>query len=287
MKTWKKMADDELAEVASRTNLMIVDGLNLAFRYRNSSKPFASDFVNTIFSLAKTYKAKQIIIVSDKGKSKYRKDLYPEYKANRDAKFEAMTEEEIEQSKQFFEYYNEALDLCMTKLPTFFKKGVEGDDLAAFAVVMLEDKFEHVWMISTDGDWDGLLTENVSRFSYTTRKEYHLHTFYDAHGCDSPEQFVSLKAMMGDLGDNIRGVEGIGAKRGYGILREYGSVLDIVDTLPLPGKQTFIKNLNESEDVLLRNLQLVDLRSFCAEAIMAVGDDYFAEYSAALENLVK
>ncbi|QHJ82499.1 MAG: hypothetical protein [Bacteriophage sp.] len=287
MKTWKKMVDEELEEVAARKNLMIVDGMNLAFRFRNSSKPFASEFVKTIFSLAKTYGAKDIIIVSDKGKSVFRKNICPEYKANRDEKFASMTEEEKDQSKQFFEFYNEALDLCMTKLPTFFKKGVEGDDLAAYAVTVLEDKYEHIWLVSTDGDWDTLLAENVSRFSYTTRKEYHLHTFYEAHNCDTPEQFVSLKAIKGDLGDNIRGVEGIGDKRGYGILREYGSVLDIVDSLPLPGKQTFIKNLNNSEEIMLRNLYLVDLRSFCTEAIEAVGDNYLAEYTAALQGIAQ
>jgi 5'-3' exonuclease len=287
MKTWGKILDEEREAEAARTNLMIVDGMNLAFRFRNSSKSFASEYVKTIYSLAKTYNAKRVIILSDKGTSVYRKEIFPEYKANRAAKYATQTEEEKEKSRLFFEYLEEALDLCKTKHPTFFKKGVEADDMAAYAVSSLKEEFDHIWLISTDGDWDTLLDENVSRFSFTTKKEYHLRDFYENNGCDSPEQFVSLKAIQGDLGDNIRGVEGIGAKRGYGILREYnGNILDVIDAMPIPGKQVFIKNLNESEELLLRNLYLVDLPSFCIEAIQAVGDGFFDEYHAGLQELL-
>jgi len=104
MKTWKKFVDEENEEMANRKNLLIVDGLNLAFRFRNSSKAFASEYVKTIFSLAKSYGARKIIIVTDKGKSKYRQDIYPEYKANRDENYAKMTEAEKEQNKLFFEF---------------------------------------------------------------------------------------------------------------------------------------------------------------------------------------
>lgn len=80
------------------------------------------------------------------------------------------------------------------------------------------------------------------------------------------------------MGDNIRGVEGIGEKRGYNLIREHGSVLDIIDALPLPGTQKFVQALNKSGELMERNLTLVDLPSFCGEAVAAAGQDIYDQF---------
>ncbi len=73
--------------------LMIVDSLNLAFRYKHSgATDFAEDYLRTVKSLAKSYKAAKVIIAGDSGSSQYRKALDPEYKQNRKDKFEQQTE---------------------------------------------------------------------------------------------------------------------------------------------------------------------------------------------------
>lgn len=74
---------------------------------------------------------------------------------------------------------------------------------------------------------------------------------------------------MGDSGDNIKGVEGIGPKRATQLLYEYGDVISLIDNLPVSGTQKFIKNLNNSKDTLELNLQLVDILTYCEEAIGA------------------
>lgn len=285
MKTWSQRVEEEKEEIASRRNLMILDGLNLAFRFKDKGKAFASTYVKTVFSLAQSYRAKDILFTTDRGKSKFRREILPEYKANRTEKYENQSEEDKLRDKQFFESYEEALSLVSTKLNIVQCKGVEADDLAAYAVEKLADKYDHIWLISTDGDWDTLLRDNVSRFSFTTRKEYHTHNFYEHHECDTPEQFIELKAIMGDLGDNIRGVEGVGKKRGYNVLREHGSVLDILDKLPLPGTQAYIQSINKSAEIMERNLYLVDLRSFCAEAIKCADPEFFESYTEMLNNM--
>lgn len=287
MKSWKQSQAEFNERSGRNNNLLVVDGLNLAFRWKhNKRKPFASDYVRTIQSLAQSYGARQVIIVTDKGGSVFRKEIFPEYKANRKEKFANQTEEEKEDSRIFFEYYADALKLCETAFPTFSKKGVEADDLAGVVVkVMIDEDFDTIWLASTDGDWDTLLIENrVKRFSFKTRREYTTHTMYDEHGVDTVEQFIALKAIQGDLGDNIRGVDGIGPKRCYGILREYNDITTILDSIPLPGKQVYIQNLNASYDLIERNLQLVDLPSFCEEALEAVG--YLDEFVQELRKLV-
>lgn len=284
-KSWGQMAEEERLEVASRRNLIIVDGLNLAFRFKDKGKAFAPDYVKTIFSLAQSYRAKDILFLSDKGKSVFRTEIYPEYKGNRDEKFANQTEEEKEKSRAFFDAYKDALELLGTKLKVWQFRGIEADDLAGLAVQLLEGKYDNIWLISTDGDWDCLLSEHTHRFSFTTRREYKLANFYEQHECDDPEQFANLKAIMGDLGDNVRGVEGIGKKRGYNVLREYGTVLDILDSLPLPGKQVYIQNLNKSAELLERNLMLVDLKSFAAEAVRAASDEFYEEFVAHVQTM--
>lgn len=268
MSTWKTALD----EFEDRQNLMIVDGLNLSMRYKHKgAKEFAADYLRTINSLAKSYEAKEVVILSDRSGSVYRRQVDPRYKANRTEKYKNQTEEEKQDFQDFLEAYNKALDLCRRTHKVVVYKGVEADDVAAYLVGKLEADYGMIWLISTDGDWDQLISRKVNRFAYTSRKEVNLDNFYEMTGCDSPEQLTQVKAIMGDRGDNIIGVDGVGIKRAYGLVREHGSVFDIVQSLPWAGKQLYIQNLNKTGDKLLTNLELVDLPTYCAEAIHVAG----------------
>lgn len=281
MESWADMA-------LPFNNLLIVDGLNLAFRYKHKgTRDFAADYVRTINSLAKSYRARKVVVTLDKGSSEFRKDLHPRYKMDRKERFSEQTEEEKQAAANFFEDFEKAVELCQCNFTNIRFQGVEADDLAAYLVLEFEDgeEFDHIWLISTDADWDLLLSENVSRFSYTSRKEFTLDNFYDNNGCDTPEEFISVKAIMGDKGDSIYGVEGIGVKRAYGLVRQYGSSLDLADALPLDGKQKFIQKLNESEEKLILNTQLVDLKSFCAEAIAYPNPENINELNKIIEEI--
>jgi len=56
--------------------LMIVDALNLAFRfYHNKTTNFVSQYIKTVESLATSYQAGNVIIAADQGSSSYRKTL--------------------------------------------------------------------------------------------------------------------------------------------------------------------------------------------------------------------
>ncbi|AKY02251.1 flap endonuclease [Vibrio phage vB_VorS-PVo5] len=253
-----------------KNNLLIVDGLNLAFRYKHrGTSDFAADYVKTINSLAKSYHAREIVVLVDYKGSWYRKDLHPKYKFDRKAKFADQTEEEKLAAEQFFEDFNKAVELCECNFTVVKLEGVEADDTAAYFVEEFEndDEFDHIWLISTDKDWDELLGDKVSRFSYTTRKEYTMDNFYEYHQCDTPDEYTSIKAIMGDPGDSVYGVGGIGAKRAYNLVRQYGDALTLATLLPIEGKQKYIQELNKSEEKLILNTQLVDLRSFHKEAI--------------------
>lgn len=251
-------------------NLMVVDGLNLAFRWKwNKASNFAEEYLKTIRSLSASYDASRVIVLSDWGQSTYRLELDPQYKANRKELRETQTEEEAQDFQDFLDEFNKALTLCDEDGFDVIKiHGVEADDIAAYISINFDkDQFDHVWLISSDGDWDTLVNNNVSRFSYVTRKEYTLENWEEEHGCNDPTEFVSIKALEGDKGDNIPGVEGVGPKRAQDLVAKYGSVFDLCEYLPLSGTAKYIKNLNESKDRIMLNIDLVDLVSCHEDAI--------------------
>lgn len=249
-------------------NLMIVDTMNLAFRWKHSGQTnFANDYLATILSLAASYDAGTIVAAADWGGSSYRKTIYPEYKANRKELVAKQTEEEKEMSRKFFNEYERTLEeLDKHKSITVLRyKGVEADDIAAYICSRLHDYgYNQAWLISSDRDWDLLVNERVSRFSYVTRKEQTLDTWdYPV----PPEQYISYKVLTGDVGDNIPGVPGVGPKRAAALIEQYGSAMDIYDAIPLAGKQKFIQAVNDSKEQILINYELMDLVSFSQEAI--------------------
>lgn len=250
----------------NESTLLVIDGLNLAFRWRDFDE-FTNEYVKVVLSLAKSYKAGKIIIAADQGSSSYRKTIYPEYKQNRKEKYETQTEEEREKFERFFNAWEECLLILEQEFTLVRFPGVEADDIAGY-IVRNKEKFnlEQIWLASSDKDWDLLVQSGVNRFSYVTRKETTVDNWSEHHDCDR-EDYVFLKAIMGDSGDNIKGVQGIGPKRGLELITKYGSVYDIMDSIPLAGKQKYIQALNESGQLLELNMQLVDILTYCEDAI--------------------
>jgi 5'-3' exonuclease len=270
----------EMAQEPKGNNILIVDSLNLAFRYKHTKRhDFAQDYYKTVKSLAKSYQADKIILACDWGKSSYRKELYPAYKADREEKVAQQTEEERQEFIEFFEDYGRAIEYCEPSFTILKYKGVEADDIAAYlSYYSFRDFNNDIWLISSDKDWDLLLTENVHRFSYVTRKEYTLENWSERY--EYPfEMALDVKALVGGK-DNVVGIPGVGEKRAHTLLNTYEDAFNLYHSLPIPGKAVYIKNTNEFGENILRNLQLIDKITYCKEAI---GRDNLKD----IENKVK
>lgn len=57
----------------------------------------------------------------------------------------------------------------------------------------------------------------------------------------TPEEFIDLKGLMGDKSDNIPGIPGVGEKTGIKLLKQFGSIANMV------------QNVDEIENVKLRD----------------------------------
>ena len=247
---------------------LVVDALNLAFRWKHQGRTdFRHEYVATVQSFAKSYKCEKVIITADQGSSEYRKKILPTYKQNRKDKYAQQTETEAEAFKNFIEEYERTLDILAQQFILLRVKGVEADDLAAHIVKHKEQyDIEDIVLISSDKDWDLLIQPGVMRFSYVTRKEITSDNWSEHYNVP-PEQYACYKCLIGDKGDNIPGITGIGPKRAEGLLKEYGSAYNIYDSLPIDSKYKYIQELNTSGDRILQNYELMDLITYCDDAI--------------------
>lgn len=248
------------------SHVLIVDAMNLAFRWKHSGDTdFHGSFVSTIQSLAKSYQCGQIIVAADMKGSSYRREIFPDYKANRKELAANQTEEEKKAIDRFFRDYEKCLEEADKKFLVLRYPGVEADDIAAYIVKnRAEYLIDKIWLISSDRDWDLLINEDVSRFSTVTRKEITLDTWdYEVE----PKDYVSYKCLIGDKGDNIPGIPGVGPKRAAALIAQFGTALDIADAVPLDGKYKYIQAVNENVQQIYINYELMDLITFCEDAI--------------------
>lgn len=256
-------------------NLLIVDGLNLAFRWKHQGRnDFEHDYVRTVQSLAKSYNCGEIVVLGDGG-SNYRKEIYPEYKANRKERYAEQTLEEAKEFEMFLaEFSNTMTNLKSKGYLTLKYAGVEADDIAALICQNREELgLDEIWLISSDKDWDLLVDSKISRFSTVTRKETTLLN-WDEHYDFAPEYFLTYKCLTGDKGDNVPGVDGVGPKRASQLIEQYGDIFDIMASLPLDGKYKYIENLNAfGTEGLETGVKLMDLTYDVEGAVLNHGQE--------------
>ena len=258
----------DMGSEAPRERVIVIDALNLGFRWKHQGRTdFADDYMRTVESLASSYNCGSIVIAADWGSSTFRQGIYPEYKGNRKEKYEKQTPAEAEAFQKFIEEMERTLALMDKRWCVLRVKGVEADDIAAYIVQNREQYgIDHIWLMSTDRDWDLLISPNVSRFSYINRKETTHENWSKDHNY-SVEEYITIKCLMGDSGDNVPGIPQIGPKRAEGLVKEFGSAFDIYDAAPFSSRYKYMQSLNENIDQLLTNMELMDLLAYCEEAI--------------------
>lgn len=268
MTTFRQYAERTQPDAST---VLIVDALNLSFRWKHKGQyDFADDLVETISSLARSYKAGRIIVAADWGSSAYRNSIYEGYKGARKEKFAEQTEAEKAEFELFFEGFTAAIEKIKneTNFTLFRFHKVEADDIAAYIVNNRKKLgISRIWLISSDRDWDLLIQDDVSRFSTVSRKEITVDNWSE-HYDWTPEEYISIKCLQGDSGDSVPGVPGVGPTRALSLVRTYGSAMEVAAALPLPGKQKYIQAVNEfGADNIYRNYQLMDLVTYSEEAI--------------------
>lgn len=227
-------------------NYALIDCANTYFRARHIASRNATPFekvgmamhltLNSVNYVVKNFKVDHVVFCLE-GRS-WRKDIYPQYKANRKLKDAAMTEDEAEENKLFWETYEEFTTFLRekTNCSVIRHPRAEADDLIARFIALHPN--DHHYIISSDTDFAQLISDNVQQFNGVANQLITLDGYFDEKGkpiidkktqahktLGDPKFILFEKCMRGDSGDNVfsayPGVRTKSTKKSVGLMEAF------------------------------------------------------------------
>ncbi|WOC15843.1 DNA polymerase I [Pseudochrobactrum sp. MP213Fo] len=212
-------------------HLFLVDGSGYIFRAYHALPPLTrksdglpvgavSGFCNMLWKLLKDARNTDVgvvpthfAVIFDYSSQTFRKELYPDYKANRSAPPEDLIPQFglIRQATHAF------------NLPCIEKEGFEADDIIATYARQAEEVGASVTIISSDKDLMQLVTEQVTMYDGMKDKQISIPEVIEKWGVP-PEKMIDLQSLTGDATDNVPGIPGIGPKTAAQLLAEFGDL---------------------------------------------------------------
>lgn len=270
-----------------RCHILIIDGNNLMFQmfygmperiYSKSGRTIHTTigFISYLLKQISLTNATHVAVVFDEDGSEERKELYSDYKANREDDWSSLPEEEIPFAEE------DQIFKCLEylEIKTIRSKGMEADDVIA-SIAILFEKVSKVTISSFDSDFFQLITENTSVLRYRGKASVLWDkAYFESKMGFSPEKYALFKAMTGDSADNIVGVKGIGTKRGAEIVNAIASIADAESSTLKP---QYKKALLESKEIIERNIQLIKLK-YRPEINVNLDELSFSKEKAKLRN---
>ena len=176
-------------------------------------------FLNIMFKILEEEKPEYLMVAFDVHAPTFRHEMYSEYKGTR----KPMAEELREQVPLMKEV------LHAMGVRTIEQAGLEADDLLGTLSRRCEAKGMEVVILSGDRDLLQLATDHVEiRIPKTKRTGTEIEDYYAADVKErylvTPQEFIDVKALMGDASDNLPGVPNIGEKTATRIIADYGSI---------------------------------------------------------------
>ncbi|MDE6622909.1 MAG: DNA polymerase I [Alistipes sp.] len=224
--------------------LFLIDAYALIFKYyyaflgrpmrnrngMNTSVIFG--FVKFLRDIQKRERPDLLGVAFDPKGGSFRRDIFPEYKANR-----AETPEDILISVPYVKRVLEAM--C---IPVLEVEGYEADDVIGTLSQKGVEAGYDVYMVTPDKDYGQLVRDNCKIYkqkgSDGAIEIVDREAIREKYGIDDPTLVRDILALWGDASDNIPGVPGIGEKSACKLVREWGTVENILDNVArIPGKQ--------------------------------------------------
>ena len=206
-------------------------------------------FMNALMDVIKREKPDHLAVAFDKGGSDYRYEMYQEYKAHRDETPEAI--------KIAVPYIQELLKAM--HIPIIEVAGYEADDLIGTLAKQAEKENYQVFMVTPDKDFAQLVSENI--FMYKPARMgndieiWGVPEVLAKFEIERPEQVIDFLGMMGDAADNIPGLPGVGEVTAKKLLKEFGSMENLLaNTDKLKGAMKEKIEANADKGILSKKL---------------------------------
>lgn len=243
----------------SRKRVLLVDAENIAHQsFHKFEKLRSTDgkpsgeifgFFKSLHMYIERFNPDDVYCCFDNGRSKYRDELLPNYKGHR---------VNLSYDRKSFESQKliimKMLRLLKIKY-TYDKNKVsnyECDDMIAYLYFKHIDKKSLVTLVSSDKDFNQLLTHDRVKIFNPRKEEYVRKTNCKEIFGYEPEETVDYLSLVGDSSDDIPGVSGIGPVKARKFLDKWSSVENYLNSNDDP----------KIREVYERNKQLIDLKWF-------------------------
>jgi len=246
--------------------LFLLDGHALVYRahYAFINRPLYNSkgvntsaitgFVRTLWDLMKNQKPTHIAVAFDLSGPTFRHEMFPAYKANRDAQ-----PEDITVALPIIEEIVKAFNIPIVKLA-----GFEADDVIGTLSKQAEKEGFSVYMVTPDKDYAQLVSDNI--FMYKPARSGNaveilgVPEILEKWDIANVDQVIDILGLQGDSVDNIPGIPGIGAKTAVKLLKLYDSVEGLIANVDkLKGKQQEKVRDFAEQGILSKKLATIDL----------------------------
>ena len=264
-------------------HILIIDAMNMLIRSFSLLKAMNPDghhigglvgFLRSLGYVTRIFDPTRVIVVWDgKGGSANRKNINPDYKAQRatsrithwglyDTK-EQETEALIGQLYRVQDYIE-----CLPMHQIGMEK-LEADDIIAYLAKRAGEAGKKVTIVSSDKDFFQLIDKNIEVYAPVKKKTFNHSNIVDEIKV-LPENYNIVKALLGDHSDNLPGVKGLGIKTilsewksfAYDSLASLQDVWDHCETqLEQDKPKKIFAKIIHNWDKVLTNFELMDLHS--------------------------
>ncbi|MGY8962747.1 MAG: DNA polymerase I [Rhodospirillales bacterium] len=243
--------------------LILVDGSGYIFRAYHALPPmtrsdgvpvnavygFSNMLMKLMDDLLEKNETELIAVIFDAGRITFRNEIYPEYKANRDA-----TPEDLLPQFDLIRDATRAFNVACIDM-----KGFEADDLIATYSRMGKEAGLKVTVVSADKDLMQLVGDGVEMLDPMKQRMIGPDQVMEKFGV-TPDKVIDVQALAGDSADNVPGVPGIGVKTAALLLNEYGDLEAVLARAGEIKQNKRRENLIEFADLARISKELVTLR---------------------------
>jgi DNA polymerase-1 len=181
-----------------------------------------SGFTNTLYELIQKEKPTHLAVVFDLGGSVEREATFADYKANRQE-----TPEDILFAVPYIKRIIKAWNIPILEL-----EGYEADDVIGTIAKKKAAEGHIVYMVTPDKDFGQLVEENILIYKPARSggdvEIMGVQQIKDRWEIENPLQVIDILGLMGDAVDNIPGIPKVGEVTAKKLIKEYGSVENVL-----------------------------------------------------------
>lgn len=240
--------------------LYLLDGSNYIYRAYYGVRELATSdgaptnavfgFTRMLLSLLQENRPDYLAVVFDPPREQtFRREIYPEYKAHRDA----MPEDLVVQ----LPYIRKVLQAL--NIPALETPGFEADDVIATLARTYAAEGVEVTVVTGDKDLLQIVNERIALLDTMKEKRSGPQEVVERFGVP-PELVADVLGLAGDTADNIPGVPGIGEKTASKLVQQFGSLEGVLQWKSLVNGKARRESLHLHADMARLSKKLATVR---------------------------